>query len=113
MSTDNPAVTVVIPAFKVTQYITQALDSCLNQTFQDFEIVVVNDGCPDTAALERVLEPYRQRIRYIKQTNKGLAGACNTAIRAARAPLILHLDADDWLDPECLESQVAFMRDHP
>jgi glycosyltransferase involved in cell wall biosynthesis len=113
MSTDNPAVTVLIPAFKVTQYIAQALDSCLNQTFQDFEIIVVNDGCPDTEALERVLAPYQQHIRYIKQKNTGLAGACNTAIRAARAPLILHLDADDWLVPECLESQVAFMRDHP
>jgi len=113
MSIDNPAVAVIIPAFKVTQYIAQALDSCLNQTFQDFEIIVVNDGCPDTEALERMLQPYQRQIRYIKQKNAGLAGACNTAIRAARAPLILHLDPDDWLDPECLESQVTFMRDHP
>ena len=113
MSTDSPAVTIVIPAYKVTPYIAQALDSCFEQTFQDFEIVVVNDGCPDTEALEKVLEPYQSRIRYIKQKNTGVAGARNTAIRAARAPLILHLDADDWMDRECLESQVALLRDRP
>src|SRR5579871_661174 len=113
MSTDSPAVTIVIAAYKVTPYIAQALDSCFEQTFQDFEIVVVNDGCPDTEALEKVLEPYQSRIRYIKQKNTGVAGARNTAIRAARAPLILHLDADDWMDRECLESQVALLRDRP
>jgi glycosyltransferase involved in cell wall biosynthesis len=108
-----PEVSVIVPAYNVTQYIGPALDSVLSQTFQNFEIVVVNDGCPDTTALERVLEPYQSRIRYIKQANTGLSGACNTAVRAARAPLIVHLDPDDWFEPDCLEEQVRIMREHP
>ena len=108
-----PEVSVIVPAYNVTGYIGHAVDSVLSQTFQNFEIVVVNDGCPDTEALERVLEPYQSRIRYIKQANRGLSGACNTAVRAARAPLIVHLDPDDWFEPDCLEEQVRIMREHP
>src|SRR5262249_53899875 len=90
-----PAVSVIIPAYRVTQYIVGALDSVLAQTFTDYETIVINDGCPETAALERVLEPYRDRIIYFKQENRGPAAARNTGIRAARAPLIALLDADD------------------
>jgi len=111
--THPPQVSVIIPAYNTTKYIAACLDSVLRQTFQDFEIVLVNDGCPDTVALERVLEPYQSRIRYLKQENRGLPGARNTAIRAARAPLILQLDADDILGPNCLEAQVRAMHEHP
>ncbi len=110
---DAPEVSVIIPAYNVTKYIGDALDSLLTQTFQNFEIIVVNDGCPDTAALDRVLEKYLPRIRYIKQPNKGVAGARNTAIRAARAPLILQMDPDDWFQPECVEKQLRAIREHP
>jgi cellulose synthase/poly-beta-1,6-N-acetylglucosamine synthase-like glycosyltransferase len=71
----NPEVTVIVPAYRVTEYIAAALDSVLSQTFRNFEIIVVNDGCPDTLALERVLEPYQTAIRYLEQSNKGVAGA--------------------------------------
>ena len=60
-----PAVSVIIPAYQTSQYIAQALDSVLAQTFQDFKIIVVNDGSPDTPELERVLQPYMSRITYI------------------------------------------------
>jgi len=113
MSEAPPEVSVIIPTYNATKYIREALDSILTQTFQDFEIVLVNDGCPDTAALERVLEPYQSRIRYIKQANKGVAGARNTAIGAARAPLIFQMDPDDWLEPSCIEKEVRMMREHP
>jgi glycosyltransferase involved in cell wall biosynthesis len=110
---DAPEVSVTIPAYNVTRYISDALDSLFAQTFQNFEIIVVNDGCPDTDALDRVLEKYLPRIRYIKQPNKGVAGARNTAIRAARAPLISQMDPDDWFEPQCLEKQVQNLREHP
>lgn len=101
----DPAVSVVIPAYRVTAYIAETVDSVLVQTFRDFEIVVVNDGCPDTANLEMVLAPYvaENRIRYIKQENRGLSGARNTGIRASRAGLVVVLDADDCLRPGALE----------
>ncbi len=108
----TPAVTVAIPVYS-PKFISQTLDSVIAQTFQDFEIVVVNDGSPETSALEAVLEPYRSRIRYICQENAGGAAARNTAIRAARAPLIVNLDHDDLLDPDHLRKQVAFMVGHP
>ncbi len=107
---ETPAVSVVVPAYRVTKYIADALDSIFRQTFTDYEVIVVNDGCPDTTALERVLTPYRDRIRYIQQENRGLAGARNTGIRNSTAPLVVLLDADDILEPDYLEKMVAAMR---
>ena len=109
----SPAVSVILPAYNVTRYIGEALDSIVRQTFQQFEIIVVNDGCPDSEALERVLEPYRSRIRYVRQKNAGIAGARNAGVREARAPLIVNLDPDDLMEPTCLEDQVSFMQAHP
>lgn len=108
-----PAVSILMPAYQVTRYIGEALDSVLAQTYRDFEVIVVNDGCPDTANLERVLEPYQRHIRYLKQENRGLAGARNTALRAARAPIIGLLDSDDLWEPNYLEVQVGRMHAEP
>ena len=107
-----PAVTVAIPTSRAA-YISRAIESVLGQTFQDFEIVVVNDGASDTASLERVLDPFRSRIEYVYQANAGIAAARNAAVAAAHAPLILNLDDDDWLEPVCIEKQVSFMRENP
>lgn len=109
----TPAISVVIPAYRVTPYIGDALDSVFAQTFQDFEIIVVNDGCPDTKGLEAALDKYRSRIIYIKHENRGLSGARNSGIRAASAPLIALLDADDLYRPNYLEVQLAKMREDP
>ncbi|MDP8988916.1 MAG: glycosyltransferase family 2 protein [Acidobacteriota bacterium] len=111
-SPSTPAVSVIVPAYNVTPFIADALDSLRTQTFRDFETIVVNDGCPDTANLERVLEPYRSEIVYIRQENRGLAGARNTAIRAARAPLVALLDSDDAWEPDYLEVQTGFLAEH-
>jgi glycosyltransferase involved in cell wall biosynthesis len=109
----SPAVSVIVPAYKVTPFIADALDSLRAQTFRDFETIVVNDGCPDTANLERVLESYRGEIVYIRQENQGLAGARNTAIQAARAPLVALLDSDDAWEPDYLDVQTKFLASHP
>lgn len=105
----TPMVSVIVPAYNVAGFIKDALDSAFAQTFKDYEVIVVNDGSPDTVELERVLEPYGQRIIYLKQENRGLSGARNTALRHSRAPFIALLDADDiWL-PNYLEAQTAAM----
>ena len=80
----DPAVSVIVPAHRVTAYIAATLDSVLAQTRPDFEIVVVNDGCPDTAGLERVLESYRDRIVYRRQAAGGPSAARNAGIATAR-----------------------------
>lgn len=110
---DAPLVSVIVPAFRATQWIASTLDSVLAQTLQDFELIVVNDGSPDTEDLERVLQPYRDRIVYLRQENQGLAGARNTGIRAARGKYVAPLDADDIWEPEHLAAQVALLEADP
>ena len=112
-SPSTPAVSVIVCAYNVTPFIAGALDSLRAQTFRDFETIVVNDGCPDSANLERVLEPYRSEIIYIRQENQGLAGARNTAVRAARAPLVALLDSDDTWEANYLEAQTEFFGADP
>lgn len=109
----SPLVSVIVPAYDVTEFIGEALDSVLAQTFHDYEIIVVNDGSPDTEALERALAPYMSRIVYIKQENRGVSAARNTAIQAARGSLLAFLDADDTWLPNYLEVQVARIQADP
>src|SRR5687767_11595201 len=104
----EPRVSVVIPAYRVTEYISEALASVFTQTYTDYEIILVNDGCPDTEGLERAIAPYRDRIRYIVQENGGPSKARNTAIQASRGALIAQLDGDDQWFPGFLASQVRF-----
>jgi glycosyltransferase involved in cell wall biosynthesis len=107
-----PSVSVVIPAYKVADFIAETLDSVFAQTFIDFEVVVVNDGSPDTDEFERALEPYLGRIRYMKQENLGASVARNSGLQAARGEFIAFLDADDLWMPNYLEDQMRFVREH-
>ena len=109
----SPAVSVIIPCYKVTAYVREALDSVMAQTFRDFEVIVVNDGCPDTANLEGALRPYLREIVYIKQDNLGVSGARNAGIRAARASVLAFLDGDDIWEPEYLQCQFSFLQEDP
>ena len=108
-----PEVSVIIPAYNVSKYIGEALDSVFKQTFQGFEVIVVNDGSPDTEQLEEVLERYCGRVVYLTQEHKGLSGARNTAIRAARGTYVALLDADDFWEPDYLAVQLDYMHKHP
>lgn len=108
-----PSVSVVIPAYQAAKYIHEALHSVLDQTFTDFETIIVNDGSPDTPALERILEPYLEHIVYLRQPNGGPSAARNRGITEARADLIAFLDADDLWEPEFLARQVECFRDNP
>jgi glycosyltransferase involved in cell wall biosynthesis len=101
-----PRVSIIIPSYNTADLIAACLESVFAQTFQDFEAIVVNDGSPDTPALERVLQPYLDRIVYIKQVNKRAAGARNTAIARARGEFLAFLDSDDTWLPNHLESQM-------
>jgi len=106
-------VSVIIPAYNAASYIKDTLDSVFAQTYRFFQVIVVNDGSPDTEALEEVLLPYRDRIVYIKQENRGLSGARNTGLRAAEGSMVALLDADDIWAPDYLEEQAKFLREHP
>jgi glycosyltransferase involved in cell wall biosynthesis len=105
-----PQVSIVIPAYNVAEFIGETLDSVLAQTVRNYEIILVNDGSPDSEKLEAVLENYFENIIYIKQTNGGTARARNTAIGAARGEFLAFLDGDDvWL-PEYLAMQINALK---
>ncbi len=106
----QPLLSIIVPAYNVSSYIGEALNSVFIQDFKDYEVIVVDDGSTDTPQLEKVLEPYRDRINYIRQDNRGIAAARNTALRAARGELIALLDSDDvWLEGK-LTPQIEFMK---
>lgn len=106
---DAPRVSVIIPAYNVAEYINETLDSLLAQTYKNFEIIVINDGSPDTETFEKVIENYFDKIIYIKQKNAGAAVARNTGIENARGEIIAFLDGDDvWFD-DFLEEQTKFL----
>ncbi len=102
-------VSVIIPAYNAADFISAALDSIFAQTFNDYEVIVINDGSPDTTLLEQALAPYLARIIYLKQENRGAAAARNAGLRIARGRFVAFLDADDFWLPEYLASQINFL----
>jgi glycosyltransferase involved in cell wall biosynthesis len=109
----SPVVSVIVPAYNTARFIAETLASVFAQTFRDYEVIVVNDGSPDTEDLERVIAPYLQQIVYIEQQNKGVAGARNTGIRAARGEYVAFLDSDDCYLPDFLEEQLRLLEREP
>ncbi|MFT4654023.1 MAG: glycosyltransferase involved in cell wall biosynthesis [Patiriisocius sp.] len=107
-----PIVTVVVPMFNVEKYIEQCIASVLAQSFKNFELICVNDGCTDhtLTLLKQFTDP---RIRVISQKNRGLAGARNTGIQAAKGIYIALLDADDSWATEKLAKHVVHLNGNP
>ena len=101
-----PLVSVIIPAYKVAHFIRATLDSVIAQTFRDYEIILINDGSPDTAELEEQLEIYSHLITYVKQPNGGAGAARNAGLRIARGEFVAFLDGDDLWLPEFLKEQL-------
>ncbi len=104
-----PTVSIITPAYNIAEYIAETLDSVFAQTFQDYEIIIVNDGSPDTLELERILKPYADKIIYLKQPNLGAGQARNAAIENARGRFLAFLDGDDVWDANFLRSQIEFL----
>lgn len=106
---NQPAVSVVIPTYNRPDFLTTAVRSVLDQTFEDFECVVVDDGSdrfPDLPEDERLSVIHHDK-------NRGVSAARNTGIRETSAPLLAFLDDDDRWRSEKLERQVEFFREHP
>lgn len=103
-ATNPPAVSVVIPVYNVEQYLCECVDSVLNQTMQDFEIILVDDGATDSSGM--ICDQYAQqdpRIRVIHQSNGGLSAARNTGLDAASGTYVYFLDSDDYIVSHALE----------
>lgn len=101
-------ISVVIPVYNVEKYLAQCVDSVLDQTFQDFEIILVDDGTTDSSGA--MCDEYAQkdaRIRVIHQSNGGLSAARNTGLSAASGEYIYFLDSDDYIEPTALADLVS------
>lgn len=108
----DPVVSVVLPVYNCPRYVGQAIESVLAQTYQDFELIVIDDGSTDETP--NVLRLYKEpRIRIITQSNRGLAGTLNRGIELARGRYIARQDQDDVCFPERLAKQVAFLEANP
>lgn len=114
MPEQKPIVSVVIPIFNRQRYVGAAIESVLNQTFNDFELILVDDGSTDRSL--RVCERYAdrdERIRIIRQPNLGCYVARNAALRKSDGRYTAIIDSDDTCAPDRLERQVAFLDAHP
>ena len=101
-------ISVIVPVYNVEDYLEKCLTSIVEQNFQDYEIIIVNDGTTDNSEkiIENFIEKYSEKIIYIKQENKGLGGARNTGICHAKGEYLMFVDSDDYIAPNML--QVAY-----
>ncbi len=106
----TPLISIIMATYNRAAYIGEALDSIKRQSFQDYEILVVDDGSTDNT--KEILEKY-EGIRCIYLEHVGIAGARNTAVKDAKGKWIAFLDSDDLWKEDKLQMQVEYLRDHP
>jgi glycosyltransferase involved in cell wall biosynthesis len=105
----NPTVSVVIPCYNQGQYLDEAIESVLSQTYQHFEIIVINDGSTDPETIEILKNYQKPKTRIIHTENQGVIAARNQAIKASQGKYILPLDADDKIGSTYLEEAVELL----
>lgn len=110
-SSKPPIVSVVVPFYNKIEWLLEAVDSVLAQTYHNFELILVDDGSTDS--LESLKKYQDSRIIYIHQKNQGSAAARNTGLECANGKYIAFLDADDLFLPNKLDAQVEYMEQHP
>ncbi|AAR99582.1 glycosyltransferase family 2 protein [Geobacter sulfurreducens] len=108
-----PRFSVVIPCFNQGEYVNEAIASVLNQSCDDYEIIVVDDGSTDQATVTVLDRLDHSGVKLVRTSNQGLAAARNNGITAACAEFILPLDADDRIGPAYLERAGAILGSHP
>ncbi len=100
-------ISIIVPVYNVAPYLPKCLDSLVNQTYRDLEIICVNDGSTDDSL--RILREYEardKRVKVINQTNQGLSGARNIGIEKAEGEWMMFVDSDDWMDIQCCETLI-------
>jgi glycosyltransferase involved in cell wall biosynthesis len=112
MLKNNPAISVIIPTYNHAQYIIETVKSVLNQTYRDFEIIIIDDGSKDNT--RDILNSYidENLVHYIYQESQGVSAARNTGIKVARGKYSAFMDADDIMLPESLAKRIKFMEKH-
>jgi glycosyltransferase involved in cell wall biosynthesis len=110
----TPKISIIVPCYNQAQYLDECLQSVLEQTYQNWECIIVNDGSTDeTEKIAQKFESIDVRFRYFFQENKGVSSARNLAIFEAVSPLILPLDGDDFLSLEYVEKAINCFEQNP
>ena len=105
MPCEKPLLSIIVPVYKVENYLQKCIDSILAQTFTDFELILVEDGSPDGCpALCDAAAAKDARIRVLHQKNGGLSAARNAGLDVARGEWIGFVDSDDYIAPEMYET---------
>lgn len=107
----DPLVSVVIPAYNCSPYISESVRAVLSQTFDDCEVIVVNDGSKDTEDLESALADHEDKITYIRRRNGGPGAARNSGIRVSKGEFLAFVDGDDVWRPQFLERQLNALKE--
>jgi len=111
---EQPLVTLYVLNFNYGEFVEQAIESCLGQTFSDFELIILDDGSTDDSKEHIRSYEGRHNITVIYQSNRGLTASANVALKLARGKYIMRLDADDWLEPDalyCMTGEIAKVPD--
>ncbi len=108
----NPKVSVIVPTYKAAKYLPKCLDSLINQTFKNFEIIIVSDGPDEDNKIANEYALKDNRIKIIKDVNKGLGGARNAGLDIAKGEYIYFVDSDDWLEICTLETIINCIKDN-
>src|SRR5689334_22845299 len=109
MADMNPKVSIIIPVYNGSNYLHEAIDSALAQTYKNIEVIVVNDGSTDEGATDKVALSYGDRITYISKQNGGVSTALNVGIQSSTGVFIAWLSHDDVFLPHKIELQVDVM----
>jgi len=109
---NSPLVSILMPVYNTEKYLREAINSLLNQTFTDFEFVIINDGSSDNSE-DIILSYHDPRIVYFKQENQGVARTLNNGLKICKGKYIRRHDADDISTPNSLKEQVEFIINHP
>lgn len=105
----NPKVSIIIPLYNKEEFVAQAIKSAITQTYNNFEVIVVNDGSTDRSLA--IAQAYADKITIINQENKGLSEALNTGMKASTGDFLLPFDSDDWIEPDYIAKTVPLMAD--
>ena len=101
-----PEISVIVPVYNVENYVEKCIHSILEQTFSNFELIIVNDGSTDDS-LERVKRFRDKRIVLIDQMNQGLSGARNTGLKVSKGKYVTFIDSDDWISKNYLKEMIS------
>lgn len=112
-NTNKPKVSIIMPVYNQAKYVKQAIESILQQTFSNFELIIINDGSTDRSV--NIIDNFHDlRIKIINQENKGLITTLNTGIVLSRAEYIARIDPDDiWSDLNKLNKQMEYLSKDP